>query len=143
MIKPKNAYRITGLVLFALFLSWLINFLMPVKMKTPDIQAQDSHDYRLTNLSTKKFGVNGKLKYKLDAESLKHFPGKKISLLQKPVLLQYTSGGDIVETKADHAILQDNNTSIEMRDNVATIQKTRKGKVLARARSQQLVVKLQ
>jgi LPS export ABC transporter protein LptC len=143
MIKPKNAYRIIGLVLFALFLSWLTNFLMPVKPKKPGLPEEDSHDYSLTNLRTQKFGTNGRLMYKLDAKSLKHFPKKDISLLEKPVLLQYTNKGDIVETTADKAILRDNNKIIEMQKNVLTVQKSRSGKVLARASSQQLIVQLQ
>lgn len=143
MIKPKNAYRIIGLVLFALFLSWLTNFLMPVKPKEPGLPEEDSHDYSLTNLRTQKFGTNGRLMYKLDAKSLKHYPNKDISLLEKPVLLQYTNKGDIVETTAEQAILRDNNKIIEMQKNVLTVQKTRSGKVLARASSQQLIVQLQ
>jgi LPS export ABC transporter protein LptC len=143
MIKPKNALRITALVLFALFLSWLTNFLAPAKPRKPGLQEQDSHDYSLTNLQTQKFGANGKLIYKLDAKNLKHYPGKDISLLDKPVLLQYTRKGDIVETTADKAVLRDNNKTIEMQHNVVTIQKTRSGKVLARANTQQLIIQLQ
>jgi len=143
MIKPKNAFRIVGLVLFALFLSWLTNFLTPVKPKKAGVPEEDSHDYSLTNLRTQKFGPDGRLIYKLDAKSLRHFPKQDISLLEKPVLLQYTSKGDIVETTADKAVLRDNNKTIEMQKNVLTIQKTRSGKVLARANSQQLIVQLQ
>ena len=76
MIKPKNAFRIIGLVVFALFLSWLTNFLAPAKPKKPGIPEQDSHDYSLTNLRTEKFGLNGKLVYRLKARNLKHFPEK-------------------------------------------------------------------
>lgn len=143
MIKPKNAIRITALVLFALFLSWLTNFLAPVKPGKPGVKEEESHDYSLTNLRTEKFGANGKLLYKLDAKNLKHYPKKDISLLDKPVLLQYTKKGDIVETTADKAVLRDNNKIIEMQQNVVTIQKTRGGKVLARANTQQLIIQLQ
>ena len=143
MIKPKNAYRIIGLVLFALFLSWLTNFLAPTKPGIPGTREPDTHDYSLTNLRTQKFGSNGKLVYRLNAQSLKHFPQDDISLLEKPVLLQYTSKGDIVETTADKAVLRDQNKTIEMQKNVVTIQKNRGGKILARANSQQLIVQLQ
>jgi len=143
MVKPKNVYRIVGLVLFALFLSWLTSFLAPKKPVPKDMQTADRHDYSLTSLHTEKFGSTGKIVYTLMAKSLKHYPGKNASLLTKPVLLQYTKQGDIVETSADNATLQDNNKSIEMQDNVVTTQRTRKGKVLARATSQQLVVQLQ
>ena len=143
MIKPKNAFRIIGLVVFALFLSWLTNFLAPAKPKKPGIPEQDSHDYSLTNLRTEKFGLNGKLVYRLKARNLKHFPEKDISLLEQPVLVQYTNTGDIVETTSDNAVLRDNNKTIVMRGNVLTVQKTRSGKVLARAKSKQLIVQLQ
>lgn len=143
MIKPKNAFRIIGLVVFALFLSWLTNFLAPVKPKKPGIMEQDSHDYSLTNLHTEKFGLNGKLVYKLMARNLRHFPKKDISLLEKPVLVQYTDKGDIVETTAQNAVLRDKNKTIVMQGNVLTVQKTRRGKVLARAKSNQLIVQLQ
>jgi len=143
MIKPKNAYRIIGLVFFALFLSWLTNFLAPTKPGKPGIQEVDEHDYSLTNLRTQKFGSNGKLMYRLDAQSLKHFPRDDISLLEKPILLQYTNKGDVVETTADKAVLRDQNKTIEMQKNVVTVQKTRSGKILARANSQQLIVQLQ
>jgi lipopolysaccharide export system protein LptC len=143
MIKPKNAYRIIGLVLFALFLSWLTNFLAPAKPREPGTQELEAYDYSITNLHTQKFGSNGKLIYRLNAQSLRHFPEDDTSLLEKPFLLQYSNKGDIVETTADQAVLRDQNKTIEMRKNVVTVQKTRSGKVLARANSQQLIVQLQ
>jgi len=143
MIKPKNAYRIIGLVLFALLLSWLTNFLAPTKPGKPGIPEVDEHDYSITDLSTEKFGSNGKLIYRLNAQSLKHFPKDDISFLEKPVLLQYSNNGDIIETTADKAELRDQNKTIEMQKNVVTVQKTRAGKILARANTQQLIVQLQ
>jgi lipopolysaccharide export system protein LptC len=143
MIKPKNAYRIIGLVLFALFLSWLTNFLAPTKPREPGTQELEAYDYSITNLHTQKFGSNGKLIYQLNAQSLKHFPEDDTSLLEKPFLLQYTNKGDIIETTADKAVLRDQNKTIEMQKNVVTVQKTRSGKILARANSQQLIVQLQ
>ena len=85
----------------------------------------------------------GKLIYQLNAQSLKHFPEDDTSLLEKPFLLQYTNKGDIIETTADKAVLRDQNKTIEMQKNVVTVQKTRSGKILARANSQQLIVQLQ
>lgn len=143
MIKRKNAIRLVGLIVFALVLSWLSNFLAPTKPKLPGLQDIEAHDYKLVNIETRKFDLNGKLLYALNAKTLMHYPQKDESLLEKPVLVQHSRQGDIIETSADRAILKDDNKTIEMQDNVITTQKTRGGRILARANSEQLTLQLQ
>lgn len=142
MISRKRTFRLLGLIFFAAGIWWLADFLAPPKPKDPDQVSKLIYDYKLTNVKTNKFGTDGKRLYVLKADTLTHFPSRKLSTLEKPLLIQYMKDGRIVETRARTATLADNSKTIEMRDDVLSIQKSRSGIVQARANSERLIIHL-
>lgn len=143
MINRKRTVRLLALIVFALTLSWLTDFLAPRAPRPKDPKALPEHDYRLENIDTRKFRKNGKLQFRLKAHTMTHYPEQNSSLLTRPVLVQYAVDGTIVETRADEADLGDENRTITMRGNVITLQRDRAGKLLARANAGTLTLQLQ
>lgn len=143
MINRKSATRTLWLIVFAIAVSSLINFLQPRRPGLRDTAARAEHDYRITGLDTRKFAANGKLRYRLQARTMTHFPARKSSSLAQPRLWQYDANGNTVETTADQASLSDDRDRIEMRGNVVTRQRDNKGRLLAQAETGKLTLQLQ
>lgn len=143
MINRKSATRTLWLIVFAIAVSSLINFLQPRRPGLRDTAARAEHDYRITGLDTRKFTANGKLHYRLQARTMTHLPARKSSLLVQPRLWQYDANGNTVETTADQASLSDDRDRIEMRGNVVTRQRDNRGKLLAQAETGKLTLQLQ
>jgi len=143
MINRRSALRILWLMVFAIALSSLVNFLEPRRPGLRDTGARAEHDYRITGLDTRKFAVDGRLHYHLQAHTMTHLPARNLSLLERPHLWQYDTNGNSIETTADQANLSDDRGRIEMRGNVITRQRDRTGKLLAQAETGTLTLKLQ
>lgn len=143
MINRKRTFLLLGLVAFAVLLSWLSAFLEPRKPGLKTAIARPESDYRVASLDTSKFRKDGELHFRLRAKTLTHFPGRGHSRLEQPLLLQYGDNGNIIETRANHALLADTNKTIEMRDEVVTTQHDKHGKLLAQAKTSQLTLRLQ
>lgn len=143
MINRKRTVLLLGLVAFAVTLSWLSAFLEPRKPGLKTTIARPESDYRVAGLDTSKFRKDGTLQFRLKAKTLIHYPNRRHSRLEQPLLLQYSDDGNIIETRANHALLADANKTIEMRDEVVTTQRNRHGKLLAQAKTSQLTLRLQ
>ena len=142
-MNRKKGILLLALVFFFLLLSQLPEFLEPVKPQAFRTADQEMYDYRLTNLATNKLDHNGKLAYTLNADSLTHFPARKISHLGKPVLIQYSDKNGRTVTTAKEATLADSDKIIEMRGNVVTVQRNRSGDTIARSQTDRLTIQLQ
>lgn len=143
MINRKRTLRILWLIIFAIALSSLMNFLEPRAPDDKTAFATGGHDYRVTGVKTTKFNASGKIQYRLQAKAMTHFPDKKSSVLIEPVLQQYNADGSSLETRADEASLADDRKIILMRKNVVTRQVNRSGHLVAQARTNQLSLQLQ
>jgi len=143
MINRKSATRTLWLIVFAIAVSSLINFLQPRRPGLRDTTVRAEHDYRITGLDTRKFAADGKLHYRLQARTMTHLPARESSLLVQPRLWQYDANGNTVETTADQASLSDDRERIEMRGNVVTRQRDREGKLLAQVETGKLTLQLQ
>ncbi len=143
MINRKRTIRFLSLIIFASGLWWLSEFLSPPTVQLPAEVTKQSYDFRLTNPDTNQFDNTGRLMYALKASTLTHFPGKKVSHLRQPVLIQFAADGRTVETRSDTAVLNDNSEIIVMNGNVVTIQKDTSGNIQTRANTNQLTIKLQ
>jgi LPS export ABC transporter protein LptC len=143
MINRKLALRILWLILFAVALSSLIRFLEPRRPGLQDTPVKTKRDFRITGLDTTKFNANGKILFRLRADTMTHFPSRSASTLDKPVLLQYGDRGGTIETRADSANLSDDQKVIEMLGNVVTSHTNRAGELIGRAETRRLTLKLQ
>lgn len=118
MINRSRILRLAGLILFAIGLLWLSERLPMPQPDELDPRRVARHDYIIESLKSTQLDKRGKPLYTLEARRLTHYPNRKLSLLDQPVLTRFPEQGKSVRTRADRAELPDDGKRIIMHGRV-------------------------
>jgi lipopolysaccharide export system protein LptC len=128
-VDRKHLTLTAAVILFAALLWWLSG-LIHLPRTAPSPASADVPDYTMENMHATQMDKAGQPEYRLTAQTLTHYPVRKLSLLDKPNLVQYHPGDVTVTTRADRASFPDSGREIEMFDNVRIVER-RKGRVVS------------
>lgn len=86
-----------------------------------EIISQDA-DYFLINALIKEYDTYGVLQYQLRSNSITHYLHNDNTLLQQPVLTNFSDNGQVTTSKSEHGKLLPGGKVTELWDNVVVIQ---------------------
>ena len=139
-----NSRIITLLVLLALATAswWFGGMIFREEIQLP-ITSERRPAYVIENFSSSVMDIEGKKKYTLEAEQLRHYPGEEVSELDKPYLIQFSATAPPVHTHADHGLLYHHNKRILMTGNVEITRKEPGGSAHSVVRANRLDIFLE
>ncbi len=79
-------------------------------------------DYFLVNAEISQYGETGNLDYELESTSITHYPHNDTTLLQLPLMTDYSKPEQIVRTNAQNGKLLPGNQDLELWDRVIVTQ---------------------
>ncbi|USE38228.1 LPS export ABC transporter periplasmic protein LptC [Endozoicomonas sp. SCSIO W0465] len=95
--------------------------IVTVSASRSEIIRQDA-DYFLVDARIKEYDVYGKLQYQLESESISHYPHNDNTLLQYPILTNFSDNGQLTVSRSENGKLLSGGKDIELWDNVVVVQ---------------------
>ncbi len=119
MFKQSSTllFPILLLALLAAVTYW-VNIKVQPAPPRPDSALRHDPDYYLKDFLTAKTDLNGKLRYRLQAETMEHFPDNDSTELDKPIFTQYDAGKQYVRVTGLHGEVSSNGEDVKIYKNV-------------------------
>lgn len=95
--------------------------IVSVSTSRAEIIRQDA-DYFLVDALVKEYDLTGALHYQLKTDSITHYPYNDNTLLQLPILTNFSDSGQITTSRSENGKLLPGGKDIELWDNVVIIQ---------------------
>ena len=95
--------------------------IVAVSTSRSEIIRQDA-DYFLVDALIKEYNAFGALQYQLKSDSITHYPHNDNTLLQQPILTNFSDNGQVTVSKSENGKLLPGGKDIELWDNVVVIQ---------------------
>ena len=138
-IGANQLFIIVLLTLLAGLSFWLERSVAPGEIKR-DGKLRHDPDAVAENFTVRQFDETGRLKYRLKAPQLIHFPDDDASELKKPVLIHYRPDAPPVTVSGDNARVTSKGQVVFLWDDVKVIRAAGAGRPEAVARMPDLVV---
>jgi lipopolysaccharide export system protein LptC len=120
-------FPIVILSIFALLTAWINHIVQPPQPKL-DGSSRHDPDYIMSNFVTSQTDVNGKLRYKLAAEEMKHFPDDDTTDLRRPNYTQFNMGKPYTQVEALRGYVASNGEQVQLVDKVKITRQAFAGK---------------
>lgn len=95
--------------------------IVPASTSHSQMIRQDA-DYFLVDALVKEYDLTGALHYQLKSDSITHYPHNDNTLLQLPVLTNFSDNGQVTTSRSENGKLLPGGKDIELWDNVVIIQ---------------------
>ena len=116
--------RVPALMLlgFALLLAggsfWLVELSNQSSSTTPSKDESTAPDYFVENFTYSKLDVRGIVEYRVEGVKMTHYPADKHSVIEKPVVHNFTPNRPTTTLRAETANINGDHTEIRFIDNV-------------------------
>ena len=115
--RSAIVFPIVTLSLLALLTAWINHMVQPPQPKL-DGSSRHDPDYMMSNFETSQTDANGRLRYKLAAAEMKHFPDDDTTDLQLPRYTQFSLDKPYTQVEALRGYVASNGEQVQLVDNV-------------------------
>ncbi len=146
MNQPRsvNRVRLTVIIVLtaviALASFWVVEVMRRTAEDMPVDRPAGQPDFYVERFNFVKTSPIGKVQYHISGERLTHYPDNDSYLIQNPIVNSVLEDGPPMMTRADRAIVNDNQTHIHLYDNVVAERPASAQTAYFRLRSQYMLV---